>query len=529
MPQVYRPAAAKQDHGGRTRPALGKRPALQKKAMDLSELLNLNKSSSPAKDVKQTSVETGRAGFLGSERARWRRLGEGRDKVGPSQVGEARDKVEAGREKAVSSPLRKSLLRSSRMGGSLVGGAAEGSSSRWSEVNDHSGAEESQTDGMVEESYASKASDQRQLLRETAAQSSPAKKLQSSHCHRASAYDGNENVDDEYTDDYTDEQTESHNDMNESHDYTNTHGGTDQYDDEPSHSYEEHLNLESPQKIRVRFGDSLNSSLLAPRRVYEPLFGPDAKSATPSTASHPHVFAAQGSQGSPPTITLVSKRGVGGQAQQQQRQSQGIFSCLSTNFWSAVVRPSGPAEILPVPSSAQQQQERREGTHAYSYPPTLAAQIRNRYGVWRNEHPWSMSHMRTLHRMVNSVTSNKSDSIIPKAGPLPHELAELIDTQQTSVAGYEWVFTQQQAQVVEAFRQVLVPRHVVEAMEKGEVERLGDGTARSYRGLIEGRHGDDLVWGPTLGVQRGGISAEFLVKALGDVVAANEGAYRRVV
>ena len=40
--------------------------------------------------------------------------------------------------------------------------------------------------------------------------------------------------------------------------------------------------------------------------------------------------------------------------------------------------------------------------------------------------------------------------------------------------------------------------------------------------MIMGRHGDDLVWGPEVGVEKGEIGWHFVVKALGDVVAANE-------
>lgn len=74
---------------------------------------------------------------------------------------------------------------------------------------------------------------------------------------------------------------------------------------------------------------------------------------------------------------------------------------------------------------------------------------------------------------------------------------------------------------MDSFLQVLVPGHVLEAMERGEVEVLGDSTARGYRGCdVLGRQGGDLVWGREVGFLGEGEAIEggFVVRALGDCV-----------
>jgi hypothetical protein len=186
----------------------------------------------------------------------------------------------------------------------------------------------------------------------------------------------------------------------------------------------------------------------------------------------------------------------------------GIFSRLSTTFWSAVVRPSGPVMVEPDPE----------------YSPSLRARIRSRYGVLSDQHPWTMSHMRTLHRLLNSCTSNKSDSIVPRSGPLPTALRDLIGKNVRCVTEFRWVFTEQHAHVVDAFMQTLVPAEYIDAMKRGEVEFIGDSEAKKYRGLIAGRHGDDVVFKDFLWsfqMPKGRIERDFVVKAIGNCVCAN--------
>ncbi|KAK5126049.1 hypothetical protein LTR85_011404 [Meristemomyces frigidus] len=487
MPQVYQRKT--------------QRPRVQRlRAMDLSELLGLGKSS----PVKNSEEDTGGRNAVPSAIRPLRhsplkmRAVEG--KIKSSSMAD-----EAGKTKLMSSPLRKSLLRSSKMPSSPLTGSVRAGPAPSRQQHHHGPAEGDEDAGLgigkeestVQESFASKASDQRQLLTEMAvAQTAPQ--------HTASTSMRRQTVSSEASQhDHSsrDEEPEDY-----EHDYdSQSEEEYDEYDEQPSRSYEEHLNVESPQKIRVRFNDSSmgDFSLLAPKREYAPLF--------PSNRSRQQSATQPRSHASPPTVTLVGKRAS---AVSSTGAQAGIFSRLTTNFWSAVVRPTGPSEIIALPKA----------TAEPTYPPTLRAHIRSRYGVLSASHPWTMAHMRTLHRMLNSCTSGKSDSIIPKTGPLPSSIGLLVGREQVSLTGYKYVLDTQHAQVVDAFMQVLVPAHVVEAMKAGEVEMLGDATAISYRGrLVDGRHGDDLVWGPSLGVRKAGaeIGVEFVAKALGDVVLSN--------
>lgn len=501
LPHVYR------------RPTQRPRPQRQR-AMDLSELLGLDKSS-PAKKAASSANVSG--SVLATEQKRSSPL--------RTRAAEAPPREQAGKAKVVSSPLRKSLLRSSRMQASASGASSSsaGLSSRMGsdayeidEQHDQSSRREQTgpVDVAGDESFASKASDQRQLLTEMAdvqfgalrhrgtdlpSVDRPARDAMLSDDDTPyNASPGGKTLND-------DEETGS--DDEQEAELDRQAASSEEVYDEPSRSYEEHLNVESPQKIRVKFNDSSRcdgSSLLAPKREYAPLFAGEPGQQTHEQSSDPS---------SPRTITLVSKKS----STQSQQAQPGIFSRLTTNFWSAVVRPSGPSEILPpIPTTLEEQQ---------TFPKELRARLRSRYGVLSASHPWTMAHMRTLHRMLNSCTSGKSDSIILMTPSPSSGLSKrYVGKQQVSIAGYRFVFEEQHALVVEAFMQVLVPAHIVEAMAVGEVEMLGDAIAVSYRGrLVDGRHGSDRVWSRALGVRKPGtaIEVDFVVKALGDVVYSN--------
>ncbi|KAK5110545.1 hypothetical protein LTR62_005737 [Meristemomyces frigidus] len=460
------------------RQSQGPRPALRKRAMDLTELLargQCEDSSEGAVSVQKTTQEFSKQPHNGMDSKRsplHMRPVHGRIKSSPSDTG---------RPTGVSSPLRKSLLRSSK----VLGGDVAGSSHvQMSSVRESSSVSMVRRQDIedVEESWQSKASDQRQLLQEMR------RPLQT----RSRSLQGDEGDDDDEECDDEDEYDEDEMEDEPDHEascsqsFSEDHS-TQETNHEPNQSYEEHLNLDSPQKIRVKFGESLNSSLLAPRKVYSPLFGPTREEQDPGPAS-------------PPIIALVPA-----QPPRPTTEQPGLFTRLTTTVWSAIVAPT-IAEQPPTPS-------------------TLSSRLalRARYGVLPASHPWTIAHMRTLHRMLNSLTSGKIDTIIPHtAGPTSPDLMGYINKPQKSVSGYRFVFTADHAKVVQAFRQVLVPAEVVRGMREGEVEMLGDGTARSYRGLLGDRHGDDLVWGPVIGVEKGGIGMRFLVGAVGDVVRANE-------
>ncbi|KAK4552007.1 hypothetical protein LTR86_010684 [Recurvomyces mirabilis] len=481
------------------------RPGLRKKAeaVDLSELLQRRREEARA-SLKPA--------LQGQEVPRSKISSRGRTKSLPSDTS---------RSLAVSSPLRKSLLRSSKMGGG-PGGRTELELTRPTamdvdvEVENASG--EIFQNESVEESWQSKASDQRQLLHEMNAR----RPTTTGSSGYFAGDDNDDTIEEAYEQSHHDQAVWSHNETNheESHAESQDISGSLSRTFEPCESYEENLNIESPQKIRVKFGDSANSFLLAPRREYAPLFGSQDAHASGLSKEHPR----QEQQHSPPTMTLVSKRQTFA-----TEQSTGILSRLSTNFWSAVIRPTGPTEIMPSTKAADTitPQPAASTTHQITSQqqavPQSRAQLRSRYGVLPSTHPWTMTHMRTLHRMLNSLTSGKSDSIIPPSSPIPRNLQVFVNRTQTSMTGHKYLFSASHARVIDAFMQVLVDPKLVRAMREGEVEELGDETARSYRGEILGRHGDDLVWGPKIGVERGEIRGEFLVKALGDVVRANEG------
>ncbi|KAK5735688.1 hypothetical protein LTR17_008039 [Elasticomyces elasticus] len=447
-----------------------RRQRTERKAMDLSELLNLNRSS-PAKG-KMPEIKTA---IRQPRRGRESQASSLHMRAVTGAVHESFSS-HAGVGKVAGPPLR-SLLGSSKIAGS----GAVGTRTDAEEARVNSSVHES----SVMESFASKASDQRQLLTEMrhGARHGFRSQSQTGTEHETAEQDEQDteqNIDDEYITEEEDEVTE-----------------------EPSRSYEEHLNVESPQKIKVKFGDSVgSSSLLAPTRAYAPLF------ASTNTTRQSRLLP----QAAPPTKVAPSST-----TPSSTQQSAGILTRLTSTLFSAIVRPSGPTEILPQQAGP-------------IYPPALRAHLRSRYGVVSMAHPWTMCHMRTLHRMLNSCTSGMSDSIIPRpemsASPkLPAYLKTEIGNKQISMSGsYKWSFTAQDAQIVLAFMQVLVPAHTWNAMMDGEVEMLGDNIAAQYRGEMGGRLGAAMVWGPEIGVRgkEESIDWQFVRKALGDCLMANE-------
>ena len=380
MPQVYT----------RQRPERPRPQRAGKKAMELSELLDLHKTSSPAKQAEAPAIRT----HVRVQQA---------NKHSPLHMRpvEGKIKTSADGERAVSSPLRRSLLKSSKLGGSPVGKAGARTSMYTSHVSE---TVVEKTRSEVEESWASKASDQRQLLREVNA---PRAMPKYQHQQQEAELDDATALSAEHEQESASYEEASYAAEGEAEE--------DSYmTEDPSRSYEERLNVESPQKIKVRFGDSENnSSLLAPKREYAPLFAPD----------YDATNWARKQAASPPTITLVSKK-----SSQQQQQGPSIFSRLSTNFWSAVVRPTGPTSI-----SLQSPPE------CAPYPAALRTNLRSRYGVLASTHPWTLAHMRTLHRMLNSCTSGKADTIIPRPGmphpDIPAHLRQLVGSTQRPMQG----------------------------------------------------------------------------------------------
>ncbi|KAI7594195.1 3-phytase [Hortaea werneckii] len=383
----------------------------------------------------------------------------------------------------------------------LLGMGGEKEESSVDERERGQGGEES-----VEESWESKASDQRQLLGEM---SGRREKVGGGSKLREVVLRGKESPED-----HTPEEEGMDEDARD-----------DRFAGEEStfRSYEEFLNRDSPTKVQVKFGDSLNSSLLAPKKEYSSLFAQGAaQHQTRPTSQPPPVVQSTGKQ--PPQSSVQVVRTQRDEPPPSLTdQPPGILDRLTTNFWSALIRPTGPTEVLPEtsrqpstsittrPNPQPKQDQPPSSQPTSSYPTTLRTRLRSRYGVLSASHPWTLAHMRTLHRMLNSATSGKSDSVIPTPSSTIHNqtshstlstststssssaststvslsphLNSLISSVQTSYSGnHSFVFTETHAQVIEAFMAILVPDAIVTAIVKGEIDGLGDSTARKLRG-----------------------------------------------
>ncbi|KAF2211658.1 hypothetical protein CERZMDRAFT_98090 [Cercospora zeae-maydis SCOH1-5] len=330
----------------------------------------------------------------------------------------------------------------------------------------------------------------------------------------------------------------------ESLDQEDTYGGESTAHTEHLRSYEEDLNLDSPTKIKVKFNDSISfgehvdqtSSWLADAGRRPALF---ETSAPPQQSQQPLPR--------PNFRPVVVERPLGTPEQKRAAHLPGlnIFSKLGSVLWNAVPRSTEPTEIYPEHYKHQEHENSFATTittHDDStFTTSLRSQLRSRYGVLSSNHPWTMSHQRTLHRMLNSALSRRHDTLIPSSGPLPKEVFKLVNTTISSITDYKFHFTHQYAYVVWSFFQILVNEGLVEDMKKGEVGFLGDETARRIRGYFDPvRHGDDLVWtlerdAPEkvvryvegLAERKEKIEWSFVARALGDCVGSNETLERR--
>nr|POE63116.1 hypothetical protein CFP56_04019 [Quercus suber] len=405
----------------------------------------------------------------------------------------------------------------------------------------HSSTKEAELSSFAEASFQSKASDERQLLAESSSTKRPA---QPANQRKRSAKENpsvptlDTALEDEGTDESDMEQDdESQTSDVEIHDdvFIDENFRSPDHHPMPSHrmfvdnadalsagesgsamaevddndeimlSYEEQLNLDSPLKVQVKFNDSSTaSSLLASTMAFIPI---DAHNKT--SPSKPPT-ATEGKK-QVPTSSVIAKAKIT-LPQLQNFPAPGFLSRISSTLWSSLL-PSGPTFIEPTAP----------------YPTSLRAIIRERYSVVRNVFPWTMIHMRTLHRMLNSCTSGKWDSVVPRPGstaPIPSILYPLIGTAVKSHNSGPFDFSHQHAHVVAAFMQLLVPRDVIEAMERGEIEWLGDSDMARYRGTDPlGRHGNDVLWpkitGETWWSKAGRIDEIFVAKALMDCAYDN--------
>ncbi|GAB7358900.1 hypothetical protein MBLNU230_g4121t1 [Neophaeotheca triangularis] len=482
MPQVYR---------RRERPPVRKDPG-----PNLSELLGPETSGIDATTTSKPVSNSPRKPvvYRSSRAAEFRQ----RQQANALRTKAAEGKVRSSpaKHKPMSSPLRKSLLKSSKVRDSPMSKALDQS------------AEETQD--MVD-SFQSKASDQRQLLAEAQAS---VKRPRSTTVEFSYAEEQTSTNLGQSEASYVDNEEEAmHQQPEGESDYVTT---DDEVVQEPSRSYEEHLNLDSPQKIRVKFNDSLsqghdsqgNSTLLLPKKNHPPLFG----SAQPTASTY------QESPKSPQTITLVSKKAPR-LPTTNPPPAPTFLTKLSGTFWTAITNTSSQPSQTPSP---------------LPFPSNLRSHLRSRYGILSQTHPWTLAHMRTLHRMLKSCTSGKPDSIIPNPltawqtlPPMAPQLAAIVGTEQAVRNGKGgYTFTEEHAYVVASFMAVLVEGGVVEAMERGEIAFLGDGMARALRGVYgaAGRDGGEVVWQGGWGGPKDGslVGWEFVVGALGACVREEE-------
>ncbi|KAK6436325.1 hypothetical protein LTR95_007481 [Oleoguttula sp. CCFEE 5521] len=303
---------------------------------------------------------------------------------------------------------------------------------------------------------------------------------------------------------------------------------------EVSQSYEEHLNLDSPQKIRVKFDDSTpqTSDLLAPRRAYSPLFDGSA------TAQPQQTYGSQG-----PVVTyqyptlpsftsllqsLPTVANLQAAAMSKIDRVTTAVSNLKSAIWCSLPNPAMPlpAANIAMPATLRILPANKLPTPMTPFPQQTylsrdrRTQLRKRYGVIPSTHPFTLVHMRTLHRMLLS-TMREPDTLITSRN-LPLHLAELVNTLVLTPDEREFVFTKQCGGIVEAFMALLVDKTVVEAMDRGEVGFLGDKEARRERGVMGGRLPDEVIWEDEI-VDGTVIVWEWVASALGGAVLIEEG------
>lgn len=462
MPQVYR----------REEP----RPQ-ERKAIDLSALLRMD--SSKVEDSQEKTAQKSSNSMSG----RYSNA-ETKHRSSPIQKPTSKPPKDEGVGRLLNTPMRKSLLRSSKALDDT--NVAQKQASRDQIKHDFEVRVEETEPNVTDDSLASKASDQRQLLGEFRLSTPAAKKPATERL----AVMRDESPDDVFQKENGEPSYEEE---------------TQPTEEWPERSYEENLNLTSPQKVTVNFNDSTLSyqqqpSVLAPRGPVRPLFDKTNAAASQQT----HTGKTNASPGSP-MLTLVGQRPTA-----PQQENEGVFSRLTTSFWSAVARQQGPP---PTPAPAARTTEQTISI-------SLRAQLRSRYGVLPNTHPWTMAHMRTLHRLLNSVESGRRDSIVPTHSPLPGHLIETIETDRQDATGRPWRCAKRHASIVQAFMQLLVEPALFRSMEKGEVEWLGDAQAAHLRGTMGGRAGSEFCF-KTVKRRSGLITWEWVLDCLGCCVISN--------
>ncbi|EME45894.1 hypothetical protein DOTSEDRAFT_78352 [Dothistroma septosporum NZE10] len=526
LPQVY---SVQEPPKRRGRPP-------RKPSMNLTELLNLDGTNSPVKPAvtrpRPEMPATSRV-QIGSSSSHKKSSPLQARRV-DSAVNHSSSLAESS-SKSISSPLRKSLLRSSKVPDFPATAETKGKRPELSPGmpaklgKPRSGFFRRSHDDDFEDSFEGKTSDQQQLLQEARAisrdleETRPVGRTQLQYIQEyAREYSNSQDI--EMSDREEHERPRDRGKQpHAQHDEDDLEEGIKEDEEsrvhEPSKSYEEHLNLDSPGKVKVNFNDSKNSSLLAPTRHYPPLF--DQRRHVQQPVTRPRELHREHS---PSTKTLIDNKSTTTTSAQT-----GLLTRLTSTFWSVIKHPIAPV-IMPTPQPQSQSEPATESLDA-NFPPALRAKLRERYGIVHDSHPWTMHHMRTLHRMLNSLLSGRPDTLIPSSGPLPLPISRLTNQTLIGITGYNFVFTQQLGYVVWAFFQLRMPGYILEQMERGEMEWLGDGMAEKCRGYFDERHGsEELFRRETHGNRvadwveqhEGVVDVNFVVRALGVCVKSNE-------
>ncbi|GAB7354987.1 hypothetical protein MBLNU459_g5599t1 [Dothideomycetes sp. NU459] len=225
-------------------------------------------------------------------------------------------------------------------------------------------------------------------------------------------------------------------------------------------SYHEELNRESPMRIRVNFNDSINSSIIAPRKNYPPLF--------------------QDIPASPSMITPDKGR----------KEGASVVARLTSSFWEAV---TAPPVYAPATAPARIVKESPQDESSGSTTPDHVLRLRRKYGLLPDRHPFTYTHVRTLHRMLNSTRSRPERSIVPNSGVLSPALTALVGTKCTNELDQHFTWTEQSLQVVSAFCSLLLPAS--ERFRLEEVKAWGDAEALRFREAdSKGRQGGERVF-----------------------------------
>lgn len=506
--------------------------------VEISALSELQPISSPAKPTEQRIAV--RPQLHGRSPLRMRQV-EG--SVHSNQQGSS----------VLSSPLRKTLLKSSKLGGSPVSkipgkttiiyettsqnedyslsSVREKSCMRIEEAEEETSdaGEETPDDSEVDQGK-SVASDTRQLLAELAAQNRKQIVDLSEHHQQRPGSDGQ---DDE-------EQT------NFNTTYLNG-----------SRSYVEKLNISSPAKIAVKFNDSsMVSQGIGPRPVLSPkkkqyhsLFDDDAPLGESIQSEQTDGTSEQRTSSSPAKPVSAPE------------ESKSFVSRMTNSFWSTITTNSPAPKPAPTPeepantsspsvastldSSASISPSIKATSHSplasipvprdsTTVPGTGTSdsilRLRRKYGLLSPHHPFTLYHARTLHRLHSSLKQHPDTTLVPSLTvlPLPAVLVSLRGKTYTSSTFHtSLTWTSELLRVVNAFSYLLMPDEERAHMERnGE---WGDEVAIQAKGWDpRGRHGTWFAFaGEGRGDKkarglRGTIELGWVAEVLGEVVLKEE-------